>query len=237
MIQMEDSLVTKSRGTRMLTATCLGLAGLLLSGCAGTSPGVAIEVGDREISNSRVNESARHLCTALSEQLEAQSNTVPMSYVRQGVVQLLTIRAQAEQIAEEYGVEPGSGYANDRAQRETAASSLPEEAREDYVDLTSTQALYSDIVSQVGRIELERKGVEDPTVEQVTQAGNDVFSVWPDVHGVEVDPRYGLRNVDGQLTPVDTSLSVAVSDRAKSGSASEPDPAYARTLPLNHRCG
>ena len=65
----------------------------------------------------------------------------------------------------------------------------------------------------------------------------DVFTVWPDANGVDIDPRYGLRNVDGALTPVDTNLSVAVSDAAKAGLNEEPDAAYARTLPITHRCG
>jgi hypothetical protein len=219
------------------TGLALGAAMVLLSGCGSATPGVAVQVGDQEISTGRVDEAAAHMCTALGEQFEAEGTTVPMGFVRQGVVQLLTLRAQAEQIAEEYGVEPGSTYGNDVAQRERTAESMPEEVRADYVELTSANALAQDVVDQVGRIELEEKGVEDPTVEQVSQAGVDVFNVWPDANGVEIDPRYGLKNVDGVLTPVDTNLSVAVSDEAKAGLSEEPDVAYAKTLPLTHRCG
>lgn len=216
------------------TSAVLVAAGLVLSGCGGARPGVAVEVGDQEIATSRVDDAAANFCAALGDQVE---NAVPMSFVRQGVVQLLTLRAQTEQIAEEYGVEPGSTYGNDRAQRERNAASMPEDVRADYVELTSTNALAQDVLEQVGRIVLEERGVADPTVDQVTQAGIDVFNTWPDANGIEIDPRYGLESLDGALSPVDTNLSVAVSEEARAGLAAEPDASYAQTLPVTHRCG
>jgi len=223
--------------TATRTWLALGAAGLALSGCGSATPGVAVQVGDEEISTSRVDEAASHMCTALGDQFEAEGTTVPMGFVRQGVVQLLTLRSQAEQIADEYDVEPGSTYGNDVTQREKTAAAMPEEVRDDYVELTSANALVQDVLDQVGRIELEERGVADPTLEQISQAGVDVFTVWPDANGVEIDPRYGLRNIDGVLSPVETDLSTAVSEQAKAGLNTEPDAAYAQTLPLTHRCG
>lgn len=219
--------------TRMLTAATLGVVGLLLTGCGSASPGIAARVGDQELTVRQVDSATSHYCTALGE-LESE---VPMSYVRQFVIQLLTLRSQAEQIADEYGVEPGSTYLNDVAQRQGTAATKPEETRQDYVDLASTQAYAQDILDQVGRIELEKAGVVDATAEQVSQAGVDVFNRWPDANGVEIDPRYGLDSVDGVLTAVDTNTSVAVGETAKAGLATEPDTAYAQSLPTTHRCG
>jgi hypothetical protein len=218
------------------TMAALGGAGLLLSGCGSATPGVAVNVGDEQISTSRVDEASANMCVALHDQFESQGSTVPMGFVRQGVVQLLTLRSEADQIAEEYGVEAGSTYGNDVSQREITARSMPEEVRADYVELTSANAYARDVLEQVGRIRLEEQGVEDPTVDQITQAGVDVFNVWPDANGVDIDPRYGLENDDGTLKPVDTNLSVAVSDVAKSGLELKPDVAYAETLPTTHRC-
>lgn len=223
--------------TRLMTAAALVTVGVLLSGCGSASPGVAVEVGDREISHTRIDEATTNLCTALGEQFESQGTTVPMSFVRQSVVQLLTVRSQAAQIADEYGVELGSTYANDVAQRRDNAASMPEETRADYVDLTSANAMANDVLQQVGRVILEDEGITDPSPEQIGQAGLDAFNSWPDANGIEIDPRYGLRTVDGVLTPIDTNLSVAVSDTAKAGLKNEPDVAYANTLPANHRCG
>jgi hypothetical protein len=219
--------------TRLLTAVTLGVAGLLLSGCGSASPGVAARIGDQELTVRQVDSATANYCTALDE-LESE---VPMSFVRQFVIQLLALRSQAEQIADEYGVEPGSTYLNDVAQRQGTAATKPAEVRDDYVELASAQAYAQDILDQVGTIELEKDGVVDPTAEQVSQAGVDVFNQWPDVHGVEIDPRYGLKSVDGVLTPVDTNTSVAVGETAKAGLATEPDTAFAKSLPLNHRCG
>lgn len=219
--------------TRLMTAATTVVAGLLLTGCGSAAPGVAVKVGDEELSVRHVDSVTQNYCTAVGE-LESE---VPMGFVRQYVVQLLTLRSQASQIAEDYGVEPGSTYANDVAQRQGTAGTKPEEVREDYVELASTTAYAQDILDQVGRIVLEERGVEDPTSEQVTEAGIDVFDQWPDANGIEIDPRYGLEAVDGSLRPVDTNTSVAVGETAKSGMETEPDPAFAETLPLNHRCG
>jgi len=219
--------------TRLLTAATMGVAGLLLTGCGSATPGVAARIGDQELTVRQVDTATSHYCTALGE-LESE---VPMSYVRQFVIQLLALRSQAEQIADEYGVRPGSTYRNDVAQRQGTAATKPEEVRDDYVELASTQAYAQDILDQVGRIELDERGIAEPTAEQVSQAGLDVFNQWPDVNGVEVDPRYGLESVDGQLRPVDTSTSVAVGETAKAGLATEPDTAFAQSLPQTHRCG
>lgn len=219
--------------TRLMTAATTVVAGLLLTGCGSAAPGVAVKVGDEELSVRHVDSVTQNYCTAVGE-LESE---VPMGFVRQYVVQLLTLRSQASQIAEDYGVEPGSTYANDVAQRQGTAGTKPEEVRDDYVELASTTAYAQDILDQVGRIVLEERGVEDPTSEQVTEAGIDVFDQWPDANGIEIDPRYGLEAVDGSLRPVDTNTSVAVGETAKAGLETEPDPAFAETLPLNHRCG
>lgn len=223
--------------TRLMTAApasvVVGLAGLLLTGCGSASPGVAVRVGDEELTVRHVDEVTANYCTAVGD-LESE---VPMSFVRQYVVQLLTLRSQASQLADEYGIEAGSSYRNDVAQRQGTAGTQPEEVREDYVELSSSTAYAQDIVDQVGRITLEDAGVTDVTAEQATEAGIDVFNQWPDANGIEIDPRYGLEVVDGVLTPVDTNTSVAVGETARAGLSAEPDPAFARSLPANHRCG
>ena len=223
--------------TRLMTAAAMGVAGLLLSGCGSAAPGVAVTIGDQQLSVREVDAAAREMCTALGDQFESQSTTLPMSFVRQGTVQLMTLRSQALQIADDYGIEPGTSYQNAVAQGRRTAASMPADVRDTYVELTSANALATDIVNQVGEITLNDGGITDPSPDEITQAGVDVFNQWPDANGIEIDPRYGLESVDGVLTPVDTNTSVAVGEVAKKGLANDPDTAYARTLPLTHRCG
>lgn len=222
--------------TRLMTAVTLGVAGLMLTGCGSASPGVAVKVGDDELSVRDVDATADRYCTAISETFEADQ-VYPMSQVRQYVLQLMTVRSQVLQIADDYDVEAGSTYQNDVAQRQGTAATLPEDVREDYVRLSSTTALAQDILSQVGEQVLTDSGVDDPTADESSQAGLDVFNQWPDVNGVDIDPRYGVKSVDGVMTPVDTNTSVAVGDTAKAGIADEPDPSYAKGLPESQRCG
>ncbi len=220
--------------TRLMTAATIGAAGLLLTGCGSASPGVAVKVGDEVLTVSDIDTTTSHYCASVGEQFES---TVPMSFVRQYVVQLLTLRSQAEQLADDYGVTAGSTYQNDVAQKQGTARTLPEDARADYVRLTSAPAYAQDVVDQIGEIVLAEQGVAEPTTDQVTQAGLDVFNQWPDANGIDVDPRYGLANVDGVLKPIDTNTSVAVGETAKLGLAETPDPGFAETLPMTHRCG
>ena len=220
--------------TALRTAGAVALSGLVLTGCGSASPGVAVEVGDETISTRTVDRASAHVCTALGG---GNGTVVPMGFIRQGVVQLMTLSSTARQIAEEYGVEPGAAYQRELAQLERTASTFPEEVREDYVEVMSANALANDVLEQVGRASLVADGFAEPTVDQVTQAGTDIFTSWPDAHGVTVDPRYGVELVDGTLTPVDTNLSVAVGETAKAGLATDPDVTYANTLPETHRCG
>lgn len=223
--------------TRLMTAAALGTAGLLLTGCGASAPGVALQVGDERISVKRVDAAAESFCSALEDQIEAQGAAVPMRLVRQSTVQLLTVRSIAEQVAEEYDVSPGSTYGDELARQREQSRDMDEDVRRDFLELTTSQAYAADILDQVGRIRLEEQGVTDPAPDQVSQAGADFFQQWPDTHGLEVDPRYGLDTADGMLSPADTSVSVAVSDEAVAGLSSDPDVDQARRLPASQRCG
>ena len=149
--------------TALRTAGAVALSGLVLTGCAGSArPGVAVEVGDETISTSTVDSASAHLCTALSDQFKGDGTVVPMGFIRQGVVQLLTLSSTAQQIADEYGVEPGAAYQRELASRRRSAEAFPEEVREDYVEVMSANALATDVLTQVGRAEAGRGGLRGP---------------------------------------------------------------------------
>lgn len=222
----------------LVAAVAVVSAGTLLSGCAGSaSPGVAVDIDGETISVADVDRGTSAVCTSVEPDLRDAGNTVALGNVRQFVVTLLTASEQARRLADEYGVEPGPEYSRQVAQLRTTAEAFPEDTRADYVEVMSAEPLVNAVVDAVGRASLEEEGIAEPTVEQVSQRGQDLFESWPDQHPVDIDPRYGLSMVEGQLVPTDTNLSVAVGEVAKSGGAAEPDPVYARTLPSGHRCG
>lgn len=213
-------------------------AGALLSGCAGSaSPGVAADVAGDKITVSQVDRAASAVCTAIEPDLRGAGNVAELGRVRQFVVSLLAASSQARQLAASYDVEPGTAYARQVGQLTETAKSFPEEIRSDYVDVMSAESLINAVVDAVGRASLSEDGIADPTVEAIAQRGQELFISWPDDNTIDIDPRYGLAVVDGQIQPADTNLSVAVSDAAKSGMSAEPDPVYARSLPAGHRCG
>ena len=223
--------------TSRLTGAALGLlAALALTGCAGSAaPGVAATVGEETIRSGDVDSATAHMCTALADQFQGQA--VPMGFVRQGTLQLLVLREQSRQIAEEYGVRPSTGYSSDLAERTQNATRLPEDVREDYIEVMTSQSYAQDILEEVGEAKLMAEGIAEPTVEEAQQAGADVFDNWPGLHGIEVDPRYGVELEGGALSPVDTNVSFALSESAIQGLEAEPDPSYANSLPATQRCG
>src|SRR6476646_9473687 len=78
---------------RLMTAATTVVAGLLLSSCGGASPGVAAKVGDDELTVRQVDTAAGEMCTALGDQFASQNTVLPMSFVRQGTLQLMILRA------------------------------------------------------------------------------------------------------------------------------------------------
>jgi len=209
----------------------------MLSGCAGSaSPGLGVTVGDETISASRIDAAAKNVCIAFSDQLKP-GEVLPLGLIKQVVVDLFALTAQAEQIAEEYAISPSATHQREVAGHTRAASLMPEEVRADYIEYVSAVALRNDVAEQVGRAKLTAEGFAEPTIEQAGQAGSDVFATWPNANAIEVNPKYGVELVNGRFVPVDTSLSFAVSDDAKAGMATEIDPTYASSLPSSQRCG
>ncbi|MBA3782285.1 hypothetical protein [Nocardioides sp. InS609-2] len=212
--------------------------GAMLSGCAGSaSPGVAADVDGEQITVSQVDHATSAICTSIEPDLRGSGNVAALGKVRQFVVSLLAASSQARQLAASYDVKPGDEYSSQVGQLTETAKAFPEDTRADYVEVMSAESLINGVVDAVGRASLTEDGIAEPTVEAITQRGRDLFISWPDQHPIDVDPRYGLAVVEGQIVPADTNLSVAVSDAAKSGLAEEPDPVYARSLPRGHRCG
>jgi hypothetical protein len=233
--------------TRVLAA--IAVAGLL-AGCAGAQPGVAARVGDETIRVSEVNRLTDGFCQAIERQLESEGTVLPMNVVSGSVVQVLAMNAAARQLAEEYGVEPSSNYVSNLANIEQSSEGMPEDAAEANVTLRSGAAYATDILTTIGRQELEAEGVEEPNTDEALAKGQDILSVWLAENEPEIDPQYHLAIADFQPEALDTSTSYAFSGGSKAAALSdlfafteldekqtEEFTTYARDLPESQRCG
>lgn len=211
-------------------------AGLLLSGCGSASPGVAVQVGDQDISTNRVDELAGEYCRALEDQLKGNSQVVPQRYFRGGIAGTLAMRSVAEQLAEQYDVEPGPDFRKKVAELEQSVGVLEEDVQEAVVTVETSPSYVEAVQRAIGQTLLAREGGEQTYDAQVAR-GKQEFDAWIAEHEVRFDPSLGIELVDGEIASAETALSVPVSDEAVSGAEEQPDQTYARTLPSAHTCG
>lgn len=230
--------MSMSRPRRMAGLAGLVVTGALLTGCGAATPGVAVQVGDDEITTNQVDELASEYCQAIAKQLSAQNppQVVPNRYFRGGIAGTLTLRSIGEQLGEEYDVEPGSTYDETVAQLEQSVSVLAEEVREAVIEVESSSAYVEAMQAAVGGVLLEQEDVSAAEYSDQVARGKQAFEDWISEHGVTFDPSLGVILRDGAVESEDTSLSFAVGDNAVKGGAEEPDPAYAGALPASHTC-
>lgn len=223
---------------RMTGPAGLLVAGALLAGCGSASPGVAVQVGDEEITTSQVDHMASEYCRAVEGQLAAQDppQVVPNRYFRGGVAGTLALRSIGEQLGDEYGVEPGKTYDEAVAQLEKSVSDLDEEVQEAVIEVESSSAYVEAMQAAVGEVLLEEEGASSSKYSEQVERGQQAFQEWISANDVTFDPALGVTLEEGQVTARDTSLSFAVGDSAVKGGAEAPDPAYAAALPAAQAC-
>lgn len=215
------------------------LAAALLSGCSGNgvAPGVALSIGDDSVAKSEVNQVAEAVCETIKPNLEQSGERVPMSQIKQYALSLLTVRLQAEQVAEEQDLEPNAAYRQDVERVEAEAEALPEDLREDYVNALSTEAYLTSLMAQMGERALANEGVSASSEEEVMQRGSQLFAAEVVDRDSDVDPSYGAVMTDGVLELAQTGASVPVSAAAVESLSEQPSPAHLESLPESQRCG
>ncbi|MGH3306880.1 MAG: hypothetical protein ACRDOX_04250 [Nocardioides sp.] len=223
--------------TRLGRLAVLGAAVALLTGCAGATPGVAVQVGEESITVDEVDELTTNYCEAIEDQLTGGGQVVPLRFFRGGLAGVLTNRSVGEQLSAQYDVEPGRTYDQQVAELEQSAASLGEDARDAVVTVETEQAYTQSIQAAVGRQLLEDEGAGDVKYSDTVARGQQAYQDWIAENGVTFDPKLGVDMVDGEVQPVDTSLSYPVGESAVAGSKQTPDPAYAQALPDSQRCG
>lgn len=207
--------------TRLLTGLALAST-VLLTGCnaSGWNPGVAAHVGDETLSMSDIDDATATYCDVLESNAE-DAQVVAKRYARARVVSNLVLRSAAEQFAAAEGITAAPSYDDTiRQVRESGSlDGLSDEEQEVVIDVDGA-AYYVQAVQ-----------------EAAGEDGESRFTQWLADQDLDLDPRFGIAFEDGTAVTADTSLSVGVSEVATTAGATEPDTAYAATLPANQRCG
>lgn len=240
----------RDRGLLRATSGLLALA-VMAAGCSvagtGFQPGTAAQVNGADLETETVNDYATSFCSAIEAGAFGPVGSVARAELRQGVAGNLVLKLAAEQFAEEYGVQPGTGYETARTQVAQGAAALPEGATDALVAVQSAPAYVDGVAVAVGQAALTREGVTAPTPQEALQRGTEIFAGWLAEQQIEIDPSLGIEITDqAGWALADRSTSVAASSTAvlSSGSpvdeAGQPDPeytAYVASLPESQRCG
>lgn len=224
---------------RLRSLAGLALAStVLLTGCDSApafSPGVASRVGDETISVNTVDEVAESYCTAAERQFE-EGQVLAQHYLRGQVAGNLTLRSAAEQFAEEVGVTAHTEYDKAVAAAEESLVGVPDDQRQALIDVQGASTFAGAVERAAGAAILEERG-ETVGEEAARAAGQEAFLAWLDDNTVEINPVFSVSIVDGGAIPTDTSISFGLSQVVEQADASEPDTAYAASLPEPQRCG
>jgi peptidyl-prolyl cis-trans isomerase SurA len=215
---------------------------VLLTGCgvAGTQfhPGVAAQVGDQTITSRHVDQVTDDYCKAVEKVSKGQEQSgdsqTPMRYLTHEFATDLVVRAAAEQLADDYGVEPTSGYQSGLAQLEPQLTELSADQKDAVREIVGARSYAQDVLTQIGEASLKKQGTTGASTDDQYAEGQKVLTAWIAGHDVEINPKYAVDF--GTAEQVDTDLSYALSTSAKDGALPEPDPDYTSSLPDNLVC-
>ncbi|MBO0847152.1 MAG: hypothetical protein J2P22_17255 [Nocardioides sp.] len=238
-------ILTRQRPSRRpATLVGLALAGLALTGCGaslGIHPGSAVVVGDRTASMQHVDSTSSLYCKAYLPTIQQQSSggSIPMRYIRQFVAASMTERLIGEQLAEQYGVTPASGYAQHQAQVQQQFSQLPQDQLNAVLDVEGGDPYLQNVQVAVGQQLTGNSGEATADIKHAQQRGLVATQDWLNAHTVAVDPALGVAIKDGKVTGVRDQTSYPVSALAVSGAQNtgQADPSYTAALTPSQLCG
>ena len=106
-------------------------------------------------------------CTGFETLSEGRSGStsepVPLRYVTNQFATILVDRAAAEQLADEYDVEPSSAYKSGLAQLEPELETLSEDQKDAFLEILGADNYNQDVLTQIGEISLQDQGTTDAT--------------------------------------------------------------------------
>lgn len=215
---------------------------VLLTGCgvAGTefNPGVAAQVGDDTITTRQVDQLTHDYCKAyerFSKDQPQGNGPTPLRFFLGNLATTLIAQSAAEQLADQYDVQPTEDYKKNLAQVEGQFESYPASERKAVIEVSGAAEYTDNVLTQIGEQLLEDEGNSEASADDQLAAGNEELVGWVADHDVQVNPRYTVTL--GGDPEADNQLSYAADDAAKGGLLDEPDADYAASLPDHAVCG
>ncbi|WP_148571516.1 hypothetical protein [Nocardioides caldifontis] len=217
------------------TGAVAAAAALLLSGCGSTAPGVAAQVDGQRITDEQVDDFAEVLC-ALGG-LPGTASGTPTTEARYNALSILLVTELARQVGDVGSVD-SEDLAAAKQQMTAGRDQVPEDARDTFDEVAGEYLESQFALIELGRDSLEEQGrsAEEITDDQAFQEGERLLQEHAAEIDIEVDPRYG-RLQDGALVPDDGSLSVPVSEFARSAAEAQPTEELVSQLPSSQKCG
>lgn len=187
---------------RRVTVLIVPVLALALGGCGGGSgprPGTALQIDGLRVTTAHVHDVATQYCDAVAK----AGSSATAQTVQNEVVSALAARLVAERFAEINGIQPDASYKTQVTQLRQQLSDFDQDTQDAVVEVGAARAYVSSVINQVGE---------------------QAFTPWLAEQHVAVNPVYGLTLHGDQFTHVDSSLSLATSDRAKTAVKAAADP-------------
>lgn len=224
------------------------LAGLFLTGCGsslGVHPGSAEVIGDQTVSMSKIDDTTLLYCkayvTSSQQSQQGQSGPEPMGLFRSFVAGGLAKRLLGSELADEYGVQPASGYQTQVSQIEQALASVPADQRQAVIDVAASDAYLQNVQVAIGQQLTGNSGTSDADTKAALQRGQVATQEWLDDHDAFIDPVFNISVDKGAFSRQQDQTSYAVSSLAKAGveaftSQQGPPDSYTSALPASQIC-
>ena len=234
------------RKRRPVALVSVAAAVLLLTACGssiGIHPGSAAVIGDRTLSMSKIDDTAKLYCQvyiASSQQSQqGQSGPVPMGLFRSFVAGSLAKRLLGQELADQYHVQPASGYQSQISQIQQAFASAPAGQRQAAIDVAGSDAYLQNVQVAVGQQLTGNEGQSDADIKAALQRGEVATQDWLKDHDTFIDPVFDVAVDGGRFTRVQDQTSYPLSALASAGAQATPAPdsSYISALPAAQRCG
>jgi hypothetical protein len=204
--------VRHNRSRRLASGLVTAAAVLLLSACGdGVAPGVAAQVADEVITTDEVDDLATVICEIDKGAGQAGK---PMSAQRATALTVLLGIEIGRGVGDVDAVPPQQVNQSLQAAAE-ARRLVPEELRSYFDEVVRESTRSAIAVDAAAAAALAETGEGPPDPAAVQEEAARLQQDYLEEHPVEVDPRFGVYQ-NGQVVSGDGSVSVAVSERARS---------------------